>query len=347
MLGLEGYGSDSDGASDDAPASPPRGRVTLLARDDPPPPSPAPAASPPRARAPLNFAAALPEPTASSAPRGGMFAALPGPAEGKRVVVRLEPPADLAPDSDSDSDPSDPADPAAKRRATAPASAKISLAASLPQPKNAGGFGRGQGGGAALDLGGGDRGGGTALDLGADRAIAAAEPEPAAGPSLHPSQLYAVDADTGAYAHAASGDPYVYARASADARRPERPGSIPRGPDVEAAFAYVRGGGARGPGGGEAPKVREMNLDALRAEASRGRADGVAGATAGATGLAFGDEFREKLAREAGAKPSAAHRSKNQIGSLLYNAKQAEMQIMEGRLAGVSHKAAAKRKYGW
>ena len=49
----------------------------------------------------------------------------------------------------------------------------------------------------------------------------------------------------------------------------------------------------------------------------------------------------------AGAKPSAAHRSKNQIGSLLYNAKQAEMQIMEGRLAGVSHKAAAKRKYGW
>jgi proline-rich protein PRCC len=266
-----------------------------------------------------------------------MFAALPGPAEGKRVVVRLQPPAELAPDSDSDSDsdPSDPADPAAKRRATAPASAKISLAASLPQPKNAG-FGRGQGGGAAIDLGG-DRGGGTALDLGADRAIAAAGPEPAAGPSLHPSQLYAVDADTGAYARAASGD--FTPDFPTDARRPEHPGSIPRGPDVEAAFAYVRGGGARGPGagGGEAPKVREMNLDALRAEASRGRADGVAGATAGATGLAFGDEFREKLAREAGAKPSAAHRSKNQIGSLLYNAKQAEMQIMEGRLAGVSH----------
>ena len=81
--------------------------------------------------------------------------------------------------------------------------------------------------------------------------------------------------------------------------------------------------------------------------ASRGRADGVAGATAGATGLAFGDEFREKLAREAGAKPSAAHRSKNQIGSLLYNAKQNELKILEGRLQGVTHKAMAKQKYGW
>ena len=60
----------------------------------------------------------------------------------------------------------------------------------------------------------------------------------------------------------------------------------------------------------------------------------------------LGEEHREKLAREAGAKPSAAHKSKNQIGSLLYEAKQAELKILEGRLAPTaSHKAAAKRKY--
>ena len=256
-----------------------------------------------------------------------MFAALPGPAEGKRAWSRTaRAPRGPRPGLRLRLGPLGPRGPRGEATRDRAGVREISLAASLPQPKNAGGFGGGQGG-AALDLGGGDRGGGTALDLGADRAIAAARAGPAAGPSLHPSRLYAVDADTRAYAHAAGGDPYVYARASADARRPERPGSIPRGPDVEAAFAYVRGGGA-GPGGGGAEGSRDEPRRVARGAA--GRADGVAGATAGATGLAFGDEFREKLAREAGAKPSAAHRSKNQIGSLLYNAKQAEMQIMEG-----------------
>lgn len=66
-----------------------------------------------------------------------------------------------------------------------------------------------------------------------------------------------------------------------------------------------------------------------------------------ATGLAFGDEHRAKLDKEGGAKPSVAHKQKNQIGTLLYNAKQKEMEIMQGRLAGVSHKAMAKQKYGW
>ena len=77
--------------------------------------------------------------------------------------------------------------------------------------------------------------------------------------------------------------------------------------------------------------------------------EGGAGARARAFDPAsvLGEEHREKLAREAGAKPSAAHKSKNQIGSLLYEAKQAELKILEGRLAGASHKAAAKRKYGW
>ena len=65
------------------------------------------------------------------------------------------------------------------------------------------------------------------------------------------------------------------------------------------------------------------------------------------TGLAFDDEYRDKLTKDGGDAPSLAHKSKNQIGSLLYNAKQAELKIMEGRLQGVSHKAQARQKYGW
>mgnify|MGYP003970765223 CR=1 FL=1 len=65
------------------------------------------------------------------------------------------------------------------------------------------------------------------------------------------------------------------------------------------------------------------------------------------TGLAFDDEYRDKLTKDGGHAPSLAHKSKNQIGSLLYNAKQAELKIMEGRLQGVSHKAQARQKYGW
>jgi proline-rich protein PRCC len=90
------------------------------------------------------------------------------------------------------------------------------------------------------------------------------------------------------------------------------------------------------------PGVKELDMAALRA-GSRHRLDD----KTSATGLAFGDDHRDKLNKEAGAKPSMLHKSKNQIGTLLYNAKQKEMEIMQGRLAGVSHKAQAKQKYGW
>ena len=94
--------------------------------------------------------------------------------------------------------------------------------------------------------------------------------------------------------------------------------------------------------GGTVPGVKELNMASLRAGNRHALDDKTT-----STGLAFGDEYREKLTREAGAKPSMVHKQKNQIGTLLYNAKQKEMEIMQGRLAGVSHKAMAKQKYGW
>ena len=342
MLGLEGYGSGSDDASDDDDGG---GRVTLIARDEPPAPAPEPAPSPPSRpdappapRQPLDFASKLPPPKVTT---GNLFASLPPPGAsakgGKRVVqfrAPLKTSALAAANANADADEDE--DQSAKRRKTAPAQ-RASLADLLPKPKAdaALGAGRasGEGGGATIDLG-------DAAGPGPSSAAAAADASaPARGPALHPSQMYAVD-ESGAYAHAAHHQYHAWAPAP----YPEDPGSNPTagagasGFDVDAALAAAmaeeRARGGTGAG------VREMNLDALRAGAAPVDASS-------ATGLAFGDEYRDKLQREAGAKPSATHKAKNQIGSLLYNAKQAELKIMEGRLQGVSHKAMTKQKYGW
>ena len=349
MLGLEGYGSGSDDASDDDDGG---GRVTLIARDDPPAPAPARAPSPPTRpdappapRQPLDFASKLPPPKVTT---GNLFASLPPPgasAKGGKRVVQFRAPlktsalaaADAAADADADEDHS------AKRRKTAPAQ-RASLADLLPKPKADAALGAGRASGGVLGGGVGE-GGGATIDLGdaagpgpSSAAAAAADASaPAQGPAMHPSQMYAVD-ETGGYTHAA------HHQYQAWAPYPEHPGSNPTatagasGFDVDAALAAAmaeeRARGGTGAG------VREMNLDALRAGARPVEA-------ASATGLAFGDEYRDKLQREAGAKPSATHKAKNQIGSLLYNAKQAELKIMEGRLQGVSHKAMSKQKYGW
>ena len=87
--------------------------------------------------------------------------------------------------------------------------------------------------------------------------------------------------------------------------------------------------------------VKTVDLDTVRSNSRHLLDDKTS-----ATGLAFDDAYREKLQKEAGAKPSFVHKSKNQIGSLLYNAKQNELKILEGRLQGVTHKAMAKQKYG-
>jgi proline-rich protein PRCC len=80
----------------------------------------------------------------------------------------------------------------------------------------------------------------------------------------------------------------------------------------------------------------------------RGEAGCLAGARASFDPASvLGEAYREKLAREGGAKPSAAHKSKNQIGALLYEAKQAELKILDGKVSSAGHKAAAKQKYGW
>lgn len=53
------------------------------------------------------------------------------------------------------------------------------------------------------------------------------------------------------------------------------------------------------------------------------------------------------LSQEAGAKPDAKLRAKNQIGTLYWQSKQNELHMLEGRLQGMKSKAETQAKYGW
>ena len=360
MLGLEGYGSGSD---DDSGGDDGGGRVTLVRHSPSPPPEPAPEP------APLDLTSRLPAPRVTT---GSLFASVPKPGKtkgavaedngGRRRVVKLKPApaaaaaAALAPDSDDDDD-----DRAAKRRKTAPTGG-AGLRAALPKPKNALGAGGPAGGlelgvGVASGLGAG--GGGAQLDLGAGdtagRRAAAGPPEPS-NVAPHPSRLYAVD-ESGAYAYDADAQARYHAEYARYYGHPhEGMAAAPGGEGGEShpgvGLEEASRGSDAGPGSFDVDAVmRRAGVDGSTVRgisAAELRASGGDRIRESATtGLAFDDEYRDKLPREAGHAPSLVHKSKNQIGSLLYNAKQAELKIMEGRLQGVSHKAQARQKYGW
>jgi proline-rich protein PRCC len=355
MLGLEGYGSGTDDDDDDVGDNATRGRVTLLTDDAPPAearaPSPPPSAKP--AEAP-NFAAALPPPKVTT---GSLFASLPAPgagAKGAKRVVAFRPPLKtdaLGEDSEEDEEDEEKAR-VEKTRRGGGAGAPPSLASLLPKPVNVSRNGDLVTGGV---LGGGGAlggGGGTAVDLGESKAAARERDEfnanelddVAAGPAPHPSRAYATD-ERGEYLYASyDAREHDYGQpASSHGNTHQKPSAEndTRGFDVDDALAAALAA-ERARGNELRFAVRETNMASLRGDCgdSETRA-------AFDPASVLGEEHREKLAREAGAKPSAAHKSKNQIGSLLYEAKQAELKILEGRLAGTSHKAAAKRKYGW
>ena len=362
LLGLD-YGSGSDDSDDDANDGT-RERIVLAE----PEPTAATAAvadeeeEEEEEEAPLDFSSILPPPRLAESSRG-VIAGLPNPTAKKtgkkKKVIAFKPPVKtsaLTPVS-ADSDSEEEAKRAEKRRKTRAAGrGGGGIASFLPKPKNMDvlggggdglGGGLGGGGGTALDLGGGDgRGGG-----GIEAAENAAEEE---APAIHPSQLYAVD-ESGRYLHASH---HAAAYASGVAG-PARGG-------IEERARAIGGMGAGGAGGFSVDAALDdaLEIERRRAEASGRGGPGVTVKTVdldtvrsnsrhllddktSATGLAFDDAYREKLQKEAGAKPSFVHKSKNQIGSLLYNAKQNELKILEGRLQGVTHKAMAKQKYGW
>jgi proline-rich protein PRCC len=362
LLGLD-YGSGSDDSDDDANDGT-RERIVLAE----PEPTAATAAvadeeeeEEEEEEAPLDFSSILPPPRLAESSRG-VIAGLPNPTAKKtgkkKKVIAFKPPVKTsALTSGADSDSEEEAKRAEKRRKTRAAGrGGGGIASFLPKPKNMDvlggggdglGGGLGGGGGTALDLGGGDgRGGG-----GIEAAAAAAEEE---APAIHPSQLYAVD-ESGRYLHASH---HAAAYASGVAG-PARGG-------IEERARAIGGMGAGGAGGFSVDAALDdaLEIERRRAEASGRGGPGVTVKTVdldtvrsnsrhllddktSATGLAFDDAYREKLQKEAGAKPSFVHKSKNQIGSLLYNAKQNELKILEGRLQGVTHKAMAKQKYGW
>ena len=348
MLGLEGYGSGTDDDDEDVGDNATRGRVTLVTDDAHPAEARAPSPPPPAKPTDVpNFAAELPPPKVTT---GSLFASLPAPgagAKGAKRVVAFRPPLRtdaLGEDSDEDEADEAKARNEKTRRGGDGAGARPAprtLASLLPKPTRVSENGGVLGGGFLTGLTGG-----AAVDLGAKNAPrdettrersygdAGRNAGDADQNVPHPSRMYATN-ERGEYLYV-NDESAIDTSAIDDAFINQRAQSFDVDGALAAALAAERG---RGRGGFA---VRETDAASLRG-------DGGAGARARAFDPAsvLGEEHREKLAREAGAKPSAAHKSKNQIGSLLYEAKQAELKILEGRLAGASHKAAAKRKYGW
>ena len=352
MLGLEGYGSGTDDDDDDVGDNATRGRVTLVTDDAHPAEARAPSPPPPAKPTDVpNFAAALPPPKVTT---GSLFASLPAPgagAKGAKRVVAFRPP--LRTDALGEDSDEDEADEAKRRKnektrrggdGAGARPAPRTLASLLPKPTRVsehssvlgGGFLTGLTGGAAVDLGGPQNAPSldeTTRERSYDDAGRNADDADQNVP--HPSRMYATN-ERGEYLYAANhhnqSDDQSYQ--SYQAAYQSQKSSF----DVDGALAAALAA-ERGRGRGARFAVRETDAASLRGE-------GGAGGFVNPASV-LGEEHREKLAREAGAKPSAAHKSKNQIGSLLYEAKQAELKILEGRLAGASHKAAAKRKYGW
>ena len=355
MLGLEGYGSGTDDDDEDVGDNATRGRVTLVTDDAHPAEARAPSPPPPAKPTDVpNFAAALPPPKVTT---GSLFASLPAPgagAKGAKRVVAFRPP--LRTDAlgeDSDEDEADEAKRQGNEKtrrggdgAGARPRAPRTLASLLPKPTQVSSQNgeRVLGGGSLT----GGLTGGAAVDLGVknepsldettrERSYddAGRNADDADQNVPHPSRMYATN-ERGEYLHNANhhnqSDDQSYQ--SYQAAYQSQKSSF----DVDGALAAALAA-ERGRGRGARFAVRETDAASLRGE-------GGAGGFVNPASV-LGEEHREKLAREAGAKPSAAHKSKNQIGSLLYEAKQAELKILEGRLAGASHKAAAKRKYGW
>ena len=358
MLGLEGYGSGTDDDDEDVGDNATRGRVTLVTDDAHPAEARAPSPPPPAKPTDVpNFAAALPPPKVTT---GSLFASLPAPgagAKGAKRVVAFRPP--LRTDAlgeDSDEDEADEAKRQGNektRRGGDGAGARPAprtLASLLPKPTRVssqngervlggGSLTGGLTGGAAVDLGvkNAPRDETTRFEQSYDDALDR-NADDADHDVPHPSRMYATN-ERGEYLslanHHSQSDDHIHQ--SYQAAYQSQKSSF----DVDGALAAALAA-ERGRGRGARFAVRETDAATLRGEGGAG-----APARAFDSASVLGEEHREKLAREAGAKPSAAHKSKNQIGSLLYEAKQAELKILEGRLAGASHKAAAKRKYGW
>jgi hypothetical protein len=63
------------------------------------------------------------------------------------------------------------------------------------------------------------------------------------------------------------------------------------------------------------------------------------------TGIAFGPSYQPAATNKD--KPSKLHRRKHQIGSLFYEMKQKEMELVDRRAKGHLSKAETQAKYGW
>eukprot|EP00238_Polyblepharides_amylifera_P010105 CAMPEP_0196594082 /NCGR_PEP_ID=MMETSP1081-20130531/77323_1 /TAXON_ID=36882 /ORGANISM="Pyramimonas amylifera, Strain CCMP720" /LENGTH=353 /DNA_ID=CAMNT_0041918243 /DNA_START=214 /DNA_END=1272 /DNA_ORIENTATION=- len=65
------------------------------------------------------------------------------------------------------------------------------------------------------------------------------------------------------------------------------------------------------------------------------------------TGKAFGPQYAAELKKQAGAKPDKQFRRKHQIGSLYYDAKVRELELLENRAKGMKSRSETQGKYGW
>jgi len=92
------------------------------------------------------------------------------------------------------------------------------------------------------------------------------------------------------------------------------------------------------------PKVMEVSQSSLRATAS---ASASASASANPVRDALGDDYENQLRKQAGNLPSTMSRRKHQIGSLYYDSKMREIELLENRAKSMKTKSETHAKYGW
>ena len=101
-----------------------------------------------------------------------------------------------------------------------------------------------------------------------------------------------------------------------------------------------RGGGYESGSSSKMPKVVEVNQSSL--------VGGIAERSASnPIRDALGDDYEQRLRNQAGNLPGQMARRKHQIGSLLYDSKMAELELLESRAKSVKTKRETQAKYGW
>jgi len=168
----------------------------------------------------------------------------------------------------------------------------------------------------------------------------------AAAPDVNENELYRVDdTDFVTLPMTVGGEgPSDYSRGAAATRRGEESTAL-KDPELAAVLAGVTSKAARRQliAKWEQGKLTET----ISSDQVLHQAPGLEAGSMYGLRIAMGADYEKKVRAEAGPAPSREERRKHQIRSLYYDAKMAELEMMDMAAKGGAGKANTAAKYGW